>query len=78
MKLLAHVLVNVNKSLQWFDLRLNESVSDSSFDSLVNRLKCNQSLTMFSMEYCNLSRPVKEKLREIDQAKDNFDINLGA
>jgi Ran GTPase-activating protein (RanGAP) involved in mRNA processing and transport len=74
MKLLADVLANDNKSLQWFDLRLNKSVTDSSFDSLCNMLKSNRSLKKFWMEYCNLSRPMKAELREIGQAKEDFDI----
>lgn len=71
---LADVLAHENKSLQWLDLRLNKSVTDSSFDSIANMLKSNQSLKKFWMEYCNLSRPVKAKIREIGQAKEDFDI----
>jgi len=73
-KLLADVLAYDNQSLQWFDLRLNKSVTDSSFDSLSNMLKNNRSLKKFWMEYCNLSRPVKAQIREIGQAKEDFDI----
>jgi Ran GTPase-activating protein (RanGAP) involved in mRNA processing and transport len=73
-KLLADVLAYDNKTLQWLDLRLNKSVTDSSFDSLCNMLKCNQKLKKFWMEYCNLSRPIKAKIREIGQAKEDFDI----
>ncbi len=71
---LADVLAHENKSLQWLDLRLNKSVTDSSFDAVANMLKNNQSLRKYWMEYCNLSRPVKEKIREIGQAKEDFDI----
>jgi len=73
-KLLADVLAYDNQTLQWFDLRLNKSVTDSSFDCLCNMLKYNQTLKKFWMEYCNLSRPMKAKLREIGQAKEDFDI----
>jgi Ran GTPase-activating protein (RanGAP) involved in mRNA processing and transport len=73
-KALVDVLAHDNKSLQWLDLRLNKSVTDSSFDSVGNMLKSNQSLKKFWMEYCNLSRPIKEKIREIGQAKEDFDI----
>jgi Ran GTPase-activating protein (RanGAP) involved in mRNA processing and transport len=71
---LADALAHQNKSLQWLDLRLNKSVTDSSFDALADMLKNNQSLKKFWMEYCNLSRPVKAKIREIGQAKEDFDI----
>lgn len=74
MKLLADALTHDNQSLQWLDLRLNKLVTDSSFDSLSNMLKCNQTLRKFWMEYCNLSRPTKAKIREIGQAKEDFDI----
>ena len=73
-KALADVLANDNQSLQWFDLRLNKSVTDSSFDSLCHMLKSNRSLKKFWMEYCNLSRPMKAELRQIGQAKEDFDI----
>lgn len=73
-KILADVLANDNQCLQWFDLRLNKSVTDLSFDSLCQMLKANQSLKKFWMEYCNLSRPMKAELRQIGQAKEDFDI----
>jgi Ran GTPase-activating protein (RanGAP) involved in mRNA processing and transport len=73
-QLLADALARNNQSLQWLDLRLNKSVTDSSFDSLVLILKQNRSLKKFWMEYCNLSRPVKAKLRETGQEKEDFDM----
>ena len=73
-KALADVLANDNQCLQWLDLRLNKSVTDSSFDSLCHMLKSNRSLKKFWMEYCNLSRPMKAELRQIGQAKEDFDI----
>ena len=73
-KALTDVLANHNQTLEWLDLRLNKSVTDSSFDSLSHMLESNRSLNKFWMEYCNLSPPIKAKLRLIGQAKDNFDI----
>ena len=71
---LADALAHENKSLQWLDLRLNKSVTDSSFGAVENMLINNRSLKKYWMEYCNLSRPVKAKIREIGQAKEDFDI----
>ncbi len=50
-QLLADALAHDNKTLQWLDLRLNKSVTDSSFDSLVSMLQQNCSLKKFWMEY---------------------------
>jgi Ran GTPase-activating protein (RanGAP) involved in mRNA processing and transport len=73
-KLMADVLAHDNKTLQWLDLRLNKSITDLSSDSICNMLKNNRSLKKYWMEYCNLSRPMKAKIREIGQAKEDFEI----
>ncbi|UJR16858.1 hypothetical protein I4U23_003756 [Adineta vaga] len=73
-KFLADVLIHHNQHLQWLDLRLNKLMTDSCFDFIRDILEQNRSLHKLWMEYCNLSKPVKEKIREIGQAKEDFEI----
>ena len=75
-RILAHVLIHHNTSLERLDIDLNTAVNDLSVDYLVAVLKYNRVLEGLNVSNCSLSESSKRKLRKIKELNEEFSLWL--